>query len=174
MGEARRWGAENVAVYVINMASAPQKWENMRQRLLSLGVTPTRIPGVDVGRPGGINDAKEAGIIPRTWNYTKAQENVHDVLADTYPSIRETWFLNAIGLGTLGCAAAHLHAQRRSAELATKAGKELALVMEDDVWVAQDFAVRLRRLLRSDTPCDWAAIALTSRCSYGACISPHL
>jgi len=50
----------------------------------------------------------------------------------------------------------------------------MALIFEDDVRPNVDFAVKLRRLLATEAPCDWAAISLRSRCPYGECVSEHL
>merc|ERR1719433_7696 len=50
----------------------------------------------------------------------------------------------------------------------------LALILEDDVMLADDFVTKLKRLLEEETPCDWSAISLKSRCPYGECVSPHL
>merc|ERR1711920_859282 len=40
--------------------------------------------------------------------------------------------------------------------------------------VMNDFAIKLKRLLETEAPCDWDAISLRSRCPYGECVSPHL
>merc|ERR1712224_1178534 len=57
---------------------------------------------------------------------------------------------------------------------AEKARRPLALILEDDVLVADDFAMKLRRLLAREAPCDWQVLALTTRCDYGTCVLPHL
>merc|ERR1712232_146846 len=78
-------------------------------------------------------------------------------------------------LGTVGCAAAHLNALHIAANnFRLTPTKSLALILEDDVELVWDFAVRLKRLLQSEAPCDWEAISLRSRCPYGVCVSPHL
>jgi len=52
--------------------------------------------------------------------------------------------------------------------------RPLALVLEDDTLLADNFQVKLRRLLQQEAPCDWRAISLKSKCPYGTCISTHL
>merc|ERR1712217_819599 len=52
--------------------------------------------------------------------------------------------------------------------------KPLALVFEDDVVLEKDFAVKLKRLLETEAPCDWDVLSLKSACPYGKCVSPHL
>merc|ERR1719183_3391228 len=74
-------------------------------------------------------------------------------------------------LGTVGCATAHLRAQRYAA---VASDKEFALILEDDVVLEDDFVVKIQRLLQEEAPCDWSAISLKTHCPYGECVSPHL
>merc|ERR1712113_1216214 len=74
--------------------------------------------------------------------------------------------------GTVGCAAAHFRAQRRS--LTDMPRKPLAVVFEDDVCPEKDFVFKLWSLTTRELPCDWQAVSLNSRCPFGRCISPHL
>ncbi|CAE7708387.1 unnamed protein product [Symbiodinium sp. CCMP2592] len=73
-------------------------------------------------------------------------------------------------LGTLGCAAAHFRAMRTAA----RGPKALALVLEDDVWLSDDFAAKLRQLVHDEAPCNWQILSLKSRCPFGMCVSTHL
>lgn len=52
--------------------------------------------------------------------------------------------------------------------------KPLVLILEDDVWLEDDFKLKLRNLLRDEVPCDWDVISLRSQCPYGVCVTPHL
>ena len=61
-----------------------------------------------------------------------------------------------------------------SLRTARRAQKPLALILEDDAWLTDGFASKLRELLRSEAPCDWQIISLKSRCPFGQCVSSHL
>jgi len=52
--------------------------------------------------------------------------------------------------------------------------KPLVLILEEDAAPATGFAVKLRRLVTAEAPCDWVAISLQSACPYGECVTPHL
>eukprot|EP00929_Paragymnodinium_shiwhaense_P079450 TRINITY_DN41355_c0_g1_i1.p1 TRINITY_DN41355_c0_g1~~TRINITY_DN41355_c0_g1_i1.p1 ORF type:complete len:612 (+),score=130.96 TRINITY_DN41355_c0_g1_i1:84-1919(+) len=174
MAEAKAWVAKNLAVYVVNLDTAKKRWQSMSGRLSSLGLNATRIAGIDLSKLG-LEGAKAKGYIPQAWNYTQAKAMVKRMMNKSSEHAQDWWLIpDAIGLGTVGCAAAHLNAQRRAAQLASAEGKQLALILEDDIWIEDDFALRLRRLLRDEAPCDWEAISLSSRCTYGVCVSPHL
>ncbi|CAK0823682.1 unnamed protein product [Prorocentrum cordatum] len=73
-------------------------------------------------------------------------------------------------LGTLGCACGHFKAQ--AAAMAD--GSPLAVVLEDDVWLEDDFVERLWDLVVHELPCDWQVTSLYSRCPFGQCVSPRL
>lgn len=167
------WVAANVAMYVLNLPGSTVRWNKMRTRLRSLGFEPERIDGVNLGQIGGIPGAQAAGLIPKDWDYTKAMHGVRTMLS-TSDDDAQYIVDDMMGIGTVGCAAAHLNAQRVGAQLSKQAGKQLFIIMEDDVEVESDFAPRLHRILRDEAPCDWDAISLTSRCSYGICVAPHL
>eukprot|EP00928_Gymnodinium_smaydae_P024972 TRINITY_DN20042_c0_g1_i1.p1 TRINITY_DN20042_c0_g1~~TRINITY_DN20042_c0_g1_i1.p1 ORF type:complete len:461 (-),score=66.42 TRINITY_DN20042_c0_g1_i1:108-1289(-) len=171
--EAHEWVRANLNIYVINLPISKDRWMHMKRRWQEVGFTPNRIEGKMMNTSDSIAEAKKAGLIPAYWDFEMAKQNVHEMMSHTHGHAKNI-FDDAMGIGTVGCAAAHLHAQRVAANRAREEGKPLALVMEDDVLVQDDFAVRLRRLLAQEVPCDWAAIALSSRCSYGHCVSPHL
>eukprot|EP00928_Gymnodinium_smaydae_P032430 TRINITY_DN23489_c0_g1_i1.p1 TRINITY_DN23489_c0_g1~~TRINITY_DN23489_c0_g1_i1.p1 ORF type:complete len:600 (-),score=134.36 TRINITY_DN23489_c0_g1_i1:102-1901(-) len=171
--EAHAWVKANLNIYIINLPFATDRWKVMEKRWADLGFTPNRIEGIVLNKPNSIAEAKKKGLIPDYWDFDMAKKNVKDLMSLSDKQGQKI-FYDAMGIGTVGCAAAHLHAQRVAARRAEEERKPLALVMEDDVWVQDDFAVRLRRLLTQEAPCDWAAISLTSRCSYGFCVSPHL
>eukprot|EP00928_Gymnodinium_smaydae_P087332 TRINITY_DN71603_c0_g1_i1.p1 TRINITY_DN71603_c0_g1~~TRINITY_DN71603_c0_g1_i1.p1 ORF type:complete len:574 (-),score=130.76 TRINITY_DN71603_c0_g1_i1:29-1750(-) len=172
---AAAWVRENIAIFTVNLPSAVDRWTKLRDRFHALGLQVMRIPGVDLTKPGAFQRAKETGTIPAVWNYTKARLNM-DELFRFSDHFAAAGYLDQEGIGTVGCAAAHLRAQKLAAKLASGFAKPkpLALILEDDVLVADDFAVKLRRLLAEETPCDWQVLALTTRCDYGRCISPHL
>merc|ERR1712194_507863 len=71
--------------------------------------------------------------------------------------------------GIVGCAMAHFKAQA----VAERGTLPLALILEDDTSLADDFIVRLHRLMQ-EAPCDWSVISLKSQCPFGECISEHL
>merc|ERR1740121_3322304 len=53
-------------------------------------------------------------------------------------------------------------------------GSPLAIVLEDDVMVEDDFVERVWHLVLRELPCDWEVTSLYSRCPYGTCVSEHL
>jgi len=57
---------------------------------------------------------------------------------------------------------------------AMNSGSPLAVVLEDDSWIEDDFVPRLWSLVKEEVPCDWEVVALNSRCGYGKCISRQL
>jgi len=147
-------------VHVLNLPSDVERWQVISARLESLGIDFHRVEGVDFTVPQAYAKAKEEGLVPHSFNFTLAQ------------TVATTPLQAMAGiLGAMGCAAAHLKAQRQAA---AHGRRPLALVLEDDVMLADDFAPKLRRLLTSEAPCDWAAISLSSKCPYGECVSPHL
>jgi hypothetical protein len=156
---ARRWFRNHVAVYVLNLPSDEQRWRMIKQRLDSLKIWATRVPGVDMREEGALDTAKRLGWVPDDFNFTRAQATAY-----TYKHQ-----MGSI-LGTLGCASAHFKVQTKI--LAD--GMPLAVVFEDDSWPEEDFVQRLWSLVTRELPCDWEVTALMSRCPYGTCVSPHL
>lgn len=159
--ERRAWFKETVAVYVVNLDQETGRWKQVSQHLQSLGIEFQRVQGVDLSTEGAYAAAKVDGRIPQGYNYTLASE------------IAKTPFQGLNGIaGSVGCAAAHLGALRLA--LARSGQQPLALVLEDDVALAADFASQLWQLLNSEAPCDWQVISLASRCPRGQCATRHL
>jgi hypothetical protein len=156
---AREWFKNNVAVYVLSLPTAYNRWRMINQRLQDLQIWATRVPGVDMRVPGALNAARWAGFVPEDYNFTLAQNNAYD-------------WKQAMGsiMGTLGCASAHFKVQTKI----IADGAPMAVVMEDDSWPSDDFVPRLWSLVTQELPCDWEVTALLSRCPYGACVAPHL
>jgi hypothetical protein len=144
---------------VLNLPSDKERWAMVSHRLRKLGIQAQRISGVDLREAGALQAARQVGLVPSEYNFSRAKE-----LAAA-PE-------NAMGgvLGTLGCAIGHFTAQR--AALAD--GRPLAVVLEDDVQLEKDFVERLWSLVRDELPCDWEVTSLYSRCPFGRCVSPHL
>jgi len=156
---ARDWFENHVKIYVLNLPQYKERWKMISTRLRSLQMGVTRVRGVDMRKPGALQHAKKAGWVPHGFNFTRAQVNAY------------TW-KHQMGsiLGTLGCATAHFKAQQKI--LAD--GSPLAVVLEDDSWLEDDFVERLWSLVHEELPCDWEVVSLMSRCPYGLCISQHL
>jgi len=156
---ARSWFKNNVAVYVLSLPTSDQRWQMIKGRLDALQIWATRVPGVDMRAKGTLETAKQAGFVPREFNFTHAQANAYK-------------WKHAMGsmLGTMGCATAHFKVQTKI----IADGSPLAVVMEDDSWPSDDFIPRLWSLVKEELPCDWEAVALLSRCGHGKCISPRL
>ncbi|CAK0812876.1 unnamed protein product [Prorocentrum cordatum] len=157
--QAREWFKDNVAVYVVSLPTSINRWEQIRARLEELQIWATRVPGVDMRVPSAILDAKRDGFVPRSYNFTRAQDAGYAWKHDMGSMI-----------GTLGCAAAHFKVQ----QVAIADGSPMAVVLEDDSWPSDDFIPRLWKLVREELPCDWEVTALLSRCGFGSCVSPHL
>lgn len=170
---AQRWFRSNVAVFVLNLPTAVQRWRIISARLAELGIEATRIPGVDVSTPGALEKAKEEGILPAHWDFDQSEKQMLRLLQNSsVTTIRR--YITGYGVGTVGCAAAHLRAMITAENDAIHLGKPLVLILEDDTWLESDFIIKLERLLRKEAPCDWQVISLRSQCSFGKCISPHL
>jgi len=149
----------------------------MVERMTTLGLKAERIEGLDLRPAGALEKARAQGFVPSEaeFNIDKAWRIGRDLMTKgTNKGFAQHTLEDWIATGTIGCAAAHIHAQAEAGKRATQAGKPLALVMEDDIWLQDDFVVKLYRLLTSEAPCDWDLIALTSRCPYGTCVSTHL
>mmetsp|Transcript_22877 Transcript_22877/g.51427 ORF Transcript_22877/g.51427 Transcript_22877/m.51427 type:complete len:691 (+) Transcript_22877:82-2154(+) len=157
---AQSWFTATVAVYVVNLSEDAERLQSISARLKQLGIAFERIEGVDLSSPNGYKQAKDQGLVPNSYDLSLAQANAR------LP------FQGMGGInGSAGCAAAHLKAMQTAVDINAK---PLALILEDDVVLADDFILKVRGLLEAEAPCDWAAISLKSRCPYGTCISPHL
>jgi hypothetical protein len=157
--EALKWFQTNVAVFVINMPQEVARWTMISTRLSKLSINFTRSEGVDMRVPDMFQKAEEFGWIKTGYDYHRAQAIAYSPY-NNLGNVR----------GTVGCAAAHFRAQARVIEDA----KPIGLVLEDDSWLADDFIVRLWRLVSQELPCDWEVTSLLSRCPYGKCVSRHL
>jgi len=158
--EASRWFRENMAVYIVNMDTSIDRWKTMTDRLARLEIRASRVSGVDMRRSGALDAAVSEGLIPESFRLEVA----------TQEALKAKNNMDGGILGTVGCAAAHFRAQAK----AHNDGRPLAIVLEDDVALAEDFIVRLWSLVRDELPCDWEVLSLSSRCPYGECVSPHL
>mmetsp|Transcript_71256 Transcript_71256/g.231523 ORF Transcript_71256/g.231523 Transcript_71256/m.231523 type:complete len:542 (-) Transcript_71256:567-2192(-) len=159
--DARRWVNMHVNILVLNLLHDVERWEFISKRMAQLGLEISRVGGLDFTLPSAYTDAKRSGLIPMDYNYSRAQD------------IADTEFQDMHGIaGTMGCVAAHLNAMRYA--VARSGERPLTLILEDDVSLEDDFAVKLRRLLEDEAPCDWVAISLKSKCPYGRCVSPRL
>lgn len=149
IGAATVWLRDNIAVYVLNLRRDTLRLSEISDRLAVLGIAFERVEGVDLTVPEVVERAVRDGMVPRSFDFTQLGV-----------------------LGTAGCAAAHLDTMRHI--MTRLQHQPVALVLEDDVKLELDFAVRLQRLLESEAPCDWAVISLKSLCPYGQCVAPHL
>ncbi|CAE7236555.1 unnamed protein product [Symbiodinium natans] len=171
--EAEFWFQRHVAVYVLNLPTATDRWSRISRRLEELQIHAVRVPGIDLSGPGAIQQAQEEGLVPLQWNFSAAKQNMVRLLQNSSEAAARR-YLDNYGRGTVGCAAAHLRAMWQAASNAHRLEKPLALILEDDVMLEDDFKLKLRRLLRTEAPCDWEVISLRSQCPYGVCVSPHL
>eukprot|EP00435_Cladocopium_sp_Y103_P030022 s356_g7.t1 len=175
--EAHFWFQRNVAVYVLNMPSATERWAQMSRPgsrtlkftepdLIELEIRAKRVDGIDLSL--GLDQAKKDGLVPSDWNFTAAKETMVRLLHKSSAAAAQR-YLDNYGIGTVGCAAAHLRAMWQAAS-AWHSKKPLVLILEDDVWLedrCDDFKLKLRNLLRDEVPCDWDVISLRSQCPYG-------
>lgn len=160
---AQTWFSNNILVYVLNLPADVDRWTSISSNLQDLGIAFRRVEGIDMRKPGKYSELKSKGILPQTFDLHKAQN-----VADSTPDLQGI-------LGNVGVAVAHLGAMRQ-AQLADSSDDRhaLALILEDDVVLEEDFVPKLHRLLVEEAPCDWTAISLTSWRPFGYCISPHL
>lgn len=170
---AYAWFEQAVSVYVVNLPTAMDRWTHISSRLRDLGILATRVSGIDFSAPGALQRAQTDGLVPASWDLAEAEQNMRRLLAGSTPEATAR-YLREFGLGTAGCTAAHLRAMRMAGQLERWKKRPLALILEDDVWLEDDFVVRLHRLLQHEAPCDWDVISLRSQCPFGECISPHL
>eukprot|EP00930_Biecheleria_cincta_P052391 TRINITY_DN3762_c0_g3_i1.p1 TRINITY_DN3762_c0_g3~~TRINITY_DN3762_c0_g3_i1.p1 ORF type:complete len:491 (-),score=80.05 TRINITY_DN3762_c0_g3_i1:28-1500(-) len=157
--KAAKWFNEHVKVYVVNLPKYVERWKMVSSRLAELGINATRVSGVDMEVPGMLDKAKAAGWVPKSFNFSKAQNTAYG------PRLQE-----GSVLGTVGCASAHFKVQQQM----IKDGSLLGLVLEDDSYLIDGFVVHLWRIVTTELPCDWDILQLLARCPYGKCISKHL
>jgi len=161
---ARAWFRKNTAVYVLSLPSSTQRRSTVSQRLYDLDMPFTFVAGVDLRQPNALELAREEGLIPKSFNISRAQEEANRP--------RNGMAADGSIAGTVGCAAGHFRVQRHAVKLTPD--RPLTVVFEDDVSPADDFVPRLWSLVTEELPCDWQAVSLASRCPFGTCISPHL
>lgn len=157
--KATKWFHENVKVYVVNLKQYVERWKMVSSRLAELGINATRVEGVNMQQQGMLETAKHEGWVPQTFDFSKAQKVAYG------PRLKE-----GSVLGTVGCASAHFKVQ----EQVMKDGSTLGLVLEDDSYLTDGFAVHLWRIVTTELPCDWDILQLLARCPYGKCVSKHL
>lgn len=173
--EARDFVRENVDIYVVNLPFATDRWEAMQEKIHALGLDVTRIPGIDLTEgQSALSKAQEEGYVPADWNYEVAKQKILDLMKYTEGANEKLIVDDWMGIGTVGCAAAHLRAQLLARTMSLKSGRPLAIILEDDIVFQDDFVVKLHRLITDEVPCDWQVVALTSRCAYGECVAKHL
>jgi len=134
-----------------------------RSTLSELDIPFEFVDGVDMRIAGALEAAVDEGLIPSSFNMTKAQ-------AEAYRA-RENMGTSGSIMGTVGCASGHFRAQMRGVK---HKPKYLTLIFEDDVSPEADVIPKLWRLVTAEMPCDWQAVSLYSRCPFGECVSPHL
>jgi len=167
------WFDATVSVYVLNMQRDTQRLYVISKRLKALGIQFSRIAGIDLTPPGAIAWAQNEGLIPSTWSHSRALEHARALSRmSEFKGVEYT--LAWAGVGTVGCATAHINAIRQAENLTRASGKQIALILEDDAWLENDFVVKAYRLVRDEVPCDWQILSLSTGCPYGTCVSPHL
>lgn len=152
---ALEWLKSNIAVFVLNLDKDAERLAAVTGNLDGLGIEFERIPGIDMNVDGAFEKAVADGVIPSTFSVETAQQVAGEGVS-----------------GTVGTAAAHLNAHQHAIDNSN--GKPLALILEDDVRLEPDFAVKLQKLLSEEAPCDWQAISLKAGCPHGQCVGPHL
>jgi len=159
---AKAWLKATVAVYVLVFSKQQDPPGGPAGAGLSAqGVDFELLQGLDLARNGSYQMAKQSGAIPAGFDSAKAETASRTMLQG----------MDGIA-GAVGLAASHLQAMGHAASASD--GKPLVLILEEDAAPAPDFAVRLRRLVQDEAPCDWVAISLQSACPYGECVTPHL
>lgn len=156
---ALKWFHRNVKVYVLNLPKFYNRWDIITKRLHDLQIDAIRVIGVDMMEPNAYSDAVRNGWIAPDFDMKAAQANAFQPQND----------MGHI-LGTVGCAAAHFKAQSQI----LKDSPHLAIVLEDDSWLMDNFVTNLWRIVTQELPCDWDVLQLLGRCAYGKCISEHL
>jgi len=156
--EATEWVNKNFALFVLNLPKDVERWNRISKLLTEMNFEFERVPGIDLTVPGALRNARERGLVPMDFNYDEASRVAQKHMGGI--------------LGTVGTAAAHFGAMQHASF--NRGDKPHVMILEDDVQLAPDFAVKVRKLMTEELPCDWVAVALKSRCPYGECISPHL
>lgn len=156
---ALKWFHRNVKVYVLNLPKFYNRWDIITKRLHDLQIDAIRVIGVDMMEPNAYSDAVRNGWIAPDFDMKAAQANAFQPQNDM-----------GYILGTVGCAAAHFKAQSQI----LKDSPHLAIVLEDDSWLMDNFVTNLWRIVTQELPCDWDVLQLLGRCAYGKCISEHL
>jgi len=156
--ESHAWFKQHVAVYVLTLATDTKRWQNMHEQLQKLGVSATRIEGVDLQKPGSLVEARQSGWIPDSFDMEQAERQCQHVA--TKCGLR----------GTAGCASAHFKAQIQ----AHADGFPVALILEDDTHIQDEFVPRLWSMVKTELPCDWDVVSLNSKCPFGRCVSKQL
>eukprot|EP00928_Gymnodinium_smaydae_P070442 TRINITY_DN5427_c0_g2_i1.p1 TRINITY_DN5427_c0_g2~~TRINITY_DN5427_c0_g2_i1.p1 ORF type:complete len:527 (-),score=105.77 TRINITY_DN5427_c0_g2_i1:77-1657(-) len=167
--EAGSWFGRNVDVYIINLPTNVARLQRIANRLKELNIDWKHLDGVDMRPPGSLEKAKKDGLVPESYD----MDVVHKNLKAQYEQSKSGYAKDAItqiGLGTVGCSAAHLRAMRTAA----RGKKPLALILEDDTNLVDGFLLKLHTLVREELPCDWQAVNLDMYEPYGKCVSPHL
>mmetsp|Transcript_127359 Transcript_127359/g.254425 ORF Transcript_127359/g.254425 Transcript_127359/m.254425 type:complete len:710 (-) Transcript_127359:55-2184(-) len=160
---AKQWFEDHVSVKVLSLATSVVRRATMRSTLSALDIPFEFVDGVDMRTDGAFEAAVGEGLIPGSFNVTKAQ-------AEAYRA-RENMGTSGSIMGTVGCASGHFRAQLRGVK---HKPMYLTLIFEDDVSPEADFIPKLWRLITVEMPCDWQAVSLYSRCPFGECVSPHL
>jgi len=160
--ESHAWLKQHVAVYVLNLATDTKRWQTVHEQLQKLGVSATRIEGVDLQKPGSLIEATQSGWIPDSFDMKQAERHCkrHAKKNKKKCGLR----------GTAGCASGHFKAQIQ----AHADGFPVALVLEDDSAIQDDFVPRLWSMLKTELPCDWDVVSLNSKCPFGRCVSKQL
>jgi len=70
---AREWFRNHVWVYVLGLLSDLGRWNMISERLKQLQIYATHINGVDMRPSGALADAKAAGWVPKSFNFSRAQ-----------------------------------------------------------------------------------------------------
>jgi len=156
--EATEWVNKNFALFVLNLPKDVERWNRISKLLTEMNFEFERVPGIDLTVPGALRNARERDLVPMDFNYDEASRVAQKHMGGI--------------LGTVGTAAAHFGAMQHASF--NRGDKPHVMILEDDVQLAPDFAVKVRKLMTEELPCDWVAVALKSRCPYGECISPHL
>lgn len=158
--DSLEWFGKHIQVYVVNLDRDTTRLQQISHRLFELGISFQRIRGVDLtdGKTT-LAGLKKEGVLPHYYDYKFASK------------VAESPEQNVGGiLGTVGCASAHF----RTYEAIIAQDKPMAIVVEDDTHPADDFVQRIRALVENELPCSWEVLALTTRCPFGSCVSPHL
>lgn len=164
--KASAWFRSHVQVYVLNLPSDYRRWEDIKSRLGQLNIKAIRVAGLDLRKAGVWQEGRDGGFIPQGFNLSHYSRSFGDDLAR---DARGAEGLRNV-LRTLGHAAAHIKVLRQILD----DRPSLAVVLEDDSWLEDDFVPRLWNLVSEELPCDWEVVSLSSRCGYGRCISQHL